>query len=88
MGITPPGGSPTLCVRRIIRVIRRISWRSTGNPIELYEGRDECYAFPTIEELNNIFSTRLEPVSVTIPVYNFGQCCPILAYRNRVKKIR
>jgi hypothetical protein len=56
---------------------------ATVNTIKLYEGRDDRYGFPTIKELSNAFSPFLEQVSVTIPSYDFGQCCPILVYRRR-----
>jgi hypothetical protein len=57
--------------------------RATINTIKLYDGRGDRYFFPTIKELNAAFSASLEPVSVTIPAYDFGQCCPILVYRRR-----
>jgi SAM-dependent methyltransferase len=56
--------------------------RLTVDTIKLYAGRMNRYAFPTIEELKNIFSAHLKLVSITIPTYDFGQHCPILAYRN------
>lgn len=55
--------------------------RATVNTIKLYDGRSDRYVFPTVKELNAAFSPSLEPVSVTIPAYDFGQCCPILVYR-------
>lgn len=58
--------------------------RATVNTIKLYEGRGERYVFPTLKELNAAFSPNLEPVSVTIPPYDFGQCCPTLVYRRGV----
>jgi hypothetical protein len=60
--------------------------RLTVDTIKLYAGRADRYAFPAIEELKNIFSPRLKLVSITIPAYDFGPCCPILVYRNRVAK--
>ncbi|MEJ0088316.1 MAG: hypothetical protein WDM80_00945 [Limisphaerales bacterium] len=59
--------------------------RATVNTIKLYEGRDNRYAFPTIKELADAISPYLEQVSVTIPTYHFGQCCPILVYRRQGK---
>jgi SAM-dependent methyltransferase len=56
--------------------------RLTVDTIKLYAGRTNHYAFPTIKELKDIFSSRLKLVSITMPAYDFGQCCPILVYRN------
>jgi hypothetical protein len=57
--------------------------RPTVDTIKLYDGRIARYAFPSIEELNDAFSNHLEPVSTTIPDYDFGECCPTLVYRRR-----
>ncbi len=55
--------------------------RATVETIKLYEGRSDRYAFPTVEEIREAFSGRLEQVSVTVPNYEFGQCCPTFVYR-------
>jgi hypothetical protein len=66
-------------------LFERAGWpRATVNTIKLYDGRGDRYVFPTIKELNAAFSPGLEPVSVMIPAYDFGQCCPILVYRRGV----
>jgi SAM-dependent methyltransferase len=57
--------------------------RETVNTIKLYEGRNNRYAFPTINELNDAFSNHLKPVSTTFPDYDFGECCPSLVYCRR-----
>lgn len=57
--------------------------RSTVDTIKLYEGRNDRYAFPTIDEINGAFSPHLKPVSVAFPDYDFGECCPTLVYRRR-----
>lgn len=57
--------------------------RPTVDTIKLYESRTDRYVFPTIEELNDALSIQLEPVSTTIPDYDFGECCPTLVYRPR-----
>jgi SAM-dependent methyltransferase len=60
-------------------------WRpETMNTIKLYEGRTNAYTFPTVAELNAVFSSAFEPVSTTFPQYDFGHCCPILARRPRI----
>jgi hypothetical protein len=61
---------------------RQAGWpRLTVDTIKLYEGHTNRYSFPTIAEVNEAFSDFLEPVSITIPNYTFGQCCPTLVYR-------
>lgn len=59
--------------------------RPTVDTIKLYEGRNDRYAFPTIDEINDVFSIYLKPVSAAFPDYDFGECCPTLVYcrRNR-----
>ena len=68
--------------KKLPTLLQQAGWpRATVNTIRLYEGRDNRYAFPTIKELDDAFSSCLEQVSVIIPGYDFGQCCPILVYR-------
>jgi SAM-dependent methyltransferase len=66
---------------------KKAGWpRLTVNTIKLYEGRTNRYVFPTVEELKGIFPSRLKPVALTFPTYDFGQCCPILVYRRSSMK--
>ena len=59
--------------------------RETVNTIKFYAGRSDIYAFPTIQELTRAFSAHLEPMSTTMPDYDFGQSCPILVFRRRIQ---
>jgi SAM-dependent methyltransferase len=60
-------------------------WRpETINTIKLYDGRTNAYTFPTVVELNAVFSSAFDPVSTIFPQYDFGHCCPILVHCPRV----
>jgi len=60
--------------------------RATVDTIKLYDGRSDRYAFPTAEEISEAFSEHLAAISLTIPSYEFGQCCPTLVYRRRTDR--
>jgi hypothetical protein len=73
--------------RELPHISEQAGWpRRTVDTIKLYADRADRYSFPAIEELKNVFSSRLKLVSITTPAYDFGQCCPILVYRNCVAK--
>jgi hypothetical protein len=70
--------------KKMPALLEQAGWpRDTVNTIKLYAGREDRYAFPTIGELDDAFSCCLEQVSVIIPGYDFGQCCPIVVYRRK-----
>jgi hypothetical protein len=48
--------------------------------IKLYAGRRQHYTFPTVAELHAALAPVLQPVSVTIPGYEFGAGCPFVVY--------
>jgi hypothetical protein len=65
--------------------IENTGWpRATIDTIQLYAGRPARYTFPTIAELDDAFSTELQRVSVTVPNYAFGECCPTVIYQRRI----
>lgn len=63
-------------------VIASCGWPpATIATIQLYAGRMTRYTFPTVSELDSALSPDLKQVSVTIPAYSFGHCCPTVVYR-------
>jgi hypothetical protein len=54
--------------------------RESVATVDLYAGRTNRYAFPTLEELDAAFAPHLDRISVTLPSYELGECCPIVVY--------
>ncbi|HEY9510407.1 MAG TPA: class I SAM-dependent methyltransferase [Verrucomicrobiae bacterium] len=62
--------------------IENAGWpRQTINTIQLYAERPARYSFPTVGELDEAFLPALKRQSITVPKYEFGECCPTLIYQ-------
>jgi hypothetical protein len=60
----------------------RAGWSAaTVQTIHLYRDSSVRYHFPSLEELNRVFSPWLELLDAHFPVYDLGACCPTLHYR-------
>lgn len=66
------------------QLLAQTGWpRATMDTIKLYAGRTARYTFPTLDELNEVFSAELQRIEVVVPGYDFGSCCPTLIYSPR-----
>lgn len=61
-----------------------LGWSDAAiEPFLRWRTSDAVYSFPSLDELRTALSEDFDEVSVTLPTYELGHCCPMLVMRTK-----
>ena len=72
---------------KVSELVNQFGWSENGiNAINGYREKETRFTFPTVDEIQAMFSETFDEMFVREPAYPLGERCPIFALTPRLKK--